>query len=79
MLSRRVLATPLAQLERVGIPRILVTLTEDVAMIGWAAQNIPSYAMNIAGTRWLCDLPRLALMADSDRGHCVSRDRLHRI
>lgn len=48
MLSRRVLATPLAQLERVGIPRILVTLTEDVAMIGWAAQNIPSYAMNIA-------------------------------
>lgn len=48
MLSRRVLATPLAQLERVGIPRILVTLTEDVAMIGWAAQNIPSFAMNIA-------------------------------
>ena len=48
MLSRRVLATPLAQLERVEIPRILVTLTEDVAMIGWAAHNIPSFAMNLA-------------------------------
>ena len=47
-LSRRVLATPLSQLERVGIPRILVTLTEDVAMIGWAAQNVPSFAMNVA-------------------------------
>jgi putative ATP-binding cassette transporter len=47
-LSRRVLATPLAQLERVGIPRILVTLTEDVAMIGWAAQNVPSLATNLA-------------------------------
>ena len=47
-LSRRVLATPLSQLERVGISRILVTLTEDVAMIGWAAQNVPTFAMNVA-------------------------------
>ena len=47
-LSRRVLATPLAQLERVGIPRILVTLTDDVAVIGWAAQNVPSLARNLA-------------------------------
>lgn len=48
ILSRRVLATPLWQLERVGIPRILATLTDDVAMIGWAAQNVPAVAMNVA-------------------------------
>ncbi|HJR02438.1 MAG TPA: cyclic peptide export ABC transporter [Methylomirabilota bacterium] len=47
-LSRRVLETPLSQLERVGIPRILATLTHDVPMIGWAVQNIPSLAMNVA-------------------------------
>lgn len=47
-LSRRVLATPLLQLEKVGIPRILATLTDDVAMIGWAAQNAPAVAVNVA-------------------------------
>ncbi|HEY1372806.1 MAG TPA: cyclic peptide export ABC transporter [Candidatus Binatia bacterium] len=47
-LSRKVLAAPLGELERVGIPRILVTLTDDIAMIGWAAQNVPSFAMNVA-------------------------------
>jgi putative ATP-binding cassette transporter len=47
-LSRRVLATPLWQLERVGIPRILATLTHDVPIIGWAAQNVPAFAMNVA-------------------------------
>ena len=47
-LSRRVIATPLTQLERVGIPRILATLTDDVAWIGWAAQNVPVFAMNVA-------------------------------
>src|SRR5207247_140079 len=47
-LSRKVLATPLRHLEHVGIPRILTTLTEDVAWIGWAAQNVPSLAMNMA-------------------------------
>jgi putative pyoverdin transport system ATP-binding/permease protein len=45
-LSRRVLATPLPHLERVGIPRILATLTDDVAWLGWAAQNIPTVAVN---------------------------------
>ncbi|MCI0545816.1 MAG: ATP-binding cassette domain-containing protein, partial [Candidatus Rokubacteria bacterium] len=45
-LSRRVLAAPLRHLEQVGIPRILATLTEDVAMIGWAAQSVPSLATN---------------------------------
>jgi putative ATP-binding cassette transporter len=47
-LCRRVLATPLSQLERIGIPRILATLTHDVAMLGWAAQTLPSLAMNVA-------------------------------
>ena len=47
-LSRRVLATPLRQLEHVGIPRILATLTDDVAMLGWAAQNVPAFAMNVS-------------------------------
>lgn len=47
-LSRRVLATPLRHLEHVGIPRILVTLTDDVAWLGWAAQNVPTVAMNAA-------------------------------
>jgi len=47
-LCRRVLATPLSQLERIGIARILATLTHDVAMLGWAAQTLPSLAMNVA-------------------------------
>jgi putative ATP-binding cassette transporter len=47
-LSRRVLATPLAQLESLGIPRILVTLTDDIATLGWAAQNVPALALNAA-------------------------------
>ncbi len=47
-LTRRVLATPLRRLEDVGIPRILATLTDDVAMLGWAAQNVPVLAMNLA-------------------------------
>ena len=47
-LSRRVLETPLQQLERVGIPRILATLTHDIPVIGWAAQNVPSLATNVA-------------------------------
>jgi putative ATP-binding cassette transporter len=45
-LSRRVLATPLRHLENVGIPRILATLTDDVAWLGWAVQNVPTTAMN---------------------------------
>ena len=47
-ISRKVLATPLRRLEAVGIPRILSTLTEDVVSIGWAAQNVPSLASNLA-------------------------------
>jgi putative ATP-binding cassette transporter len=47
-LSRRVLATPLARLEEVGIPRILATLTDDVAWLGWATQNVPGMVINAA-------------------------------
>jgi len=47
-LTSRVLATPLRRLEDVGIPRILATLTDDVAILGWAAQNVPALAMNAA-------------------------------
>ncbi|MET0488417.1 MAG: cyclic peptide export ABC transporter [Candidatus Rokuibacteriota bacterium] len=47
-LTRQVLATPLRRLEDVGIPRIFATLTDDVAMLGWAAQNVPVLAMNAA-------------------------------
>jgi putative ATP-binding cassette transporter len=47
-LSRKVLATPLRHLERVGIPRILTTLTDDVLMIGLAITNVPAFAMNVA-------------------------------
>jgi len=47
-LSRRVLATPLRQLEMVGIPRVLAILTDDVAWLGWAAQNVPVVAMHAA-------------------------------
>ena len=45
-LSRKVLAAPLRHLEQMGIPRILATLTDDVAWLGWAAQNVPAVAMN---------------------------------
>lgn len=47
-LSRRTLATPLRHLEHVGISRILTTLTDDVAVLGWAAQNVPSMATHAA-------------------------------
>jgi putative ATP-binding cassette transporter len=47
-LSRKVVAAPLRHLERVGIPRILATLTDDIAWIGWAAQNAPTLATNLA-------------------------------
>jgi putative ATP-binding cassette transporter len=47
-LTRQVLATPLRRLEDVGIPRILATLTDDVAWLGWAAQNVPALATNLA-------------------------------
>ena len=47
-LSRALLATPLRQLEQIGIPHILATLTDDTAALVWAAQNVPLLAMNAA-------------------------------
>jgi len=47
-LSRRVVATPLRQLETIGIPRILTTLTDDVAVMGGTLSNVPGLAMNAA-------------------------------
>ncbi|HEX2438849.1 MAG TPA: cyclic peptide export ABC transporter, partial [Methylomirabilota bacterium] len=47
-LSQKVLATPLRDLERVGIARILSALTDDVAAIAWAVSNVPAVAMNLA-------------------------------
>jgi putative ATP-binding cassette transporter len=47
-LSRQVLATPLRRLEQVGIPRVLTSLTDDVATIGWATINVPTLAMSVS-------------------------------
>ena len=69
-LTRQVLATPLRRLEDVGIPRILATLTDDVPMLGWAAQNVPTLAMNLAVVAgcaiylgWLSWMTLLAVLA----------------
>jgi putative ATP-binding cassette transporter len=47
-LSRRVLATPLRRLEELGTARILTSLIDDVAVIGWAIRNVPTLAVNFA-------------------------------
>jgi putative ATP-binding cassette transporter len=47
-LSRRVLATPLRHLEALGAPRILTGLIDDVAVIGWAIQNVPTLTINLS-------------------------------
>ena len=47
-LSRRLLAVPLPRLEAIGMPRMLVTLTDDVAVIAWAIQSLPGLAINLA-------------------------------
>ncbi len=47
-LSRRLLAVPMPRLEAIGMPRMQVTLTDDVAVIAWAIQCLPSLAINLA-------------------------------
>lgn len=47
-LTRRLLAVPLPRLEAIGMPRMLVTLTDDVAVIAWAIQCLPGLAINVA-------------------------------
>ena len=47
-LSRRILATPLSQIEQIGQPRLLALLTEDVQAVATAAAYIPSAGIAIA-------------------------------
>ncbi|EDX83845.1 cyclic peptide transporter subfamily [Synechococcus sp. PCC 7335] len=47
-LSRQILATELKPLETIGLPRLLVVLTEDVQAIATAAGVVPMLIINIA-------------------------------
>jgi len=47
-LSRRILQTPLAQLEEIGAPRLLAALTDDVKILVQALNQIPNVAMGSA-------------------------------
>jgi putative ATP-binding cassette transporter len=47
-LSQRVLAAPLSQLESLGAPRLLATLTNDIGMIIDAIGLLPGLFMNLA-------------------------------
>lgn len=47
-LVRQILASPLERLEKVGIPRLLSALTEDVQTIAVAAIAIPGICLNLA-------------------------------
>jgi putative pyoverdin transport system ATP-binding/permease protein len=47
-LVSKILSVPLRQLEEVGAPRIMVTLTEDVLVLTEAMLCIPGFAVNIA-------------------------------
>ncbi len=46
-LSRRILQTPLAQLETIGAPRLLAALTEDVQSLILALNQTPNVAMGV--------------------------------
>jgi putative ATP-binding cassette transporter len=47
-LARRILATPLRQLEELGSARILAVLTDDVQAISMGIQQIPTLLINVA-------------------------------
>ena len=47
-LSRKILTTPLRQLEQIGSPRLLVALTEDVIAIAMALRYLPTVAIDAA-------------------------------
>lgn len=47
-MGRRLLGVPVPRLEAIGMPRMLVTLTEDVSVIAWAVQSLPGLAINLA-------------------------------
>ena len=85
-LSRKVLATPLRQLEQVGIARILSTLTDDVVTIGWAIANVPAVAMNAAVLGgcavylgWLSWRILLVVALPAARRYCLPRADLSRV
>ena len=46
-LVRKILSVPLGQLEEIGAPRLLVTLTEDVMSITEAMRAIPAFIVNL--------------------------------
>ncbi|MBD1940671.1 cyclic peptide export ABC transporter [Microcoleus sp. FACHB-68] len=48
LLSRRILATPLYQLEQIGAPRLLATLTDDIQSVANVVFNIPFICIDIA-------------------------------
>jgi putative ATP-binding cassette transporter len=80
-LARRILGAPLRRLEETGAPRLLATLTDDVAAIGEALPAVPIIATNAATVvgclvylGWLSGqvvLAVLALFALSVTGYCV--------
>jgi putative pyoverdin transport system ATP-binding/permease protein len=45
-LCRSAVSTPIRTLERIGIPRILTVLTDDVATLSYAIQTLPSLVIN---------------------------------
>jgi len=47
-LGGRLLGVPVPRLEAIGMPRMLVTLTDDVSVIAWAVQSLPGLAINLA-------------------------------
>ncbi len=47
-MGRRLLGVPMPRLEAIGMPRMLVTLTEDVSVIAWAVHSLPGLAINLA-------------------------------
>lgn len=44
----KIMAVPLSQLERIGAPRLMATLTEDVANVTQALLLIPGFAVNLS-------------------------------
>jgi putative ATP-binding cassette transporter len=60
-LSRRILATPLRHLEKLGLPRLLTALTEDVPATTSAFLGVPVLCVNAAIV--LCCLAYLAWLA----------------
>jgi putative ATP-binding cassette transporter len=47
-LCHKILNTPLRQLEQVGIPKLMVALTEDISAVSHALRSIQSVAVDIA-------------------------------